>query len=65
MSRIGAGMLLHGEVLSVDDVLVRVEALTLEDIHRAARDVVAAPRTLSVVGTFDEADFDAVALGLG
>ena len=65
MSRIGAGMLLHGEVLSVDDVLARVEALTLEDVHQAARDVVAAPRTLSVVGAFDESDFDAVALGLG
>jgi predicted Zn-dependent peptidase len=52
-------------VLSVDEVLVRVEALTLEDIHEAARVLVAAPRTLSVVGTFNESDFDAAALGLG
>jgi predicted Zn-dependent peptidase len=65
MSRIGAGMLLHGEVLTVDEVLARVEALTLEDVHEAARTVVAAPRTLSVVGPFDESDFDAGALGLG
>jgi len=65
MSRIGAGMLLHGEILTVDDVLARVEALTLEDVHEAARAVVAAPRTLSVVGPFDEADFDAGSLGLG
>jgi len=65
MSRIGAGMLLHGEVLTVDEVLVRVDALTLEDIHRAAQVLVGAPRTLSVVGTFDESDFDPVALGLG
>ncbi|HEY5109981.1 MAG TPA: pitrilysin family protein [Acidimicrobiales bacterium] len=65
MSRIGAGMLLHGEVLSVDEVLARVEALTLEDVHEAAKVVVAAPRTLSVVGSFDESDFDAGALGLG
>ncbi len=65
MSRIGAGMLLHGEVLSVDEVLSRVEALTLEDIHEAARALVAAPRTLSVVGAFDDSDFDATALGLG
>jgi len=65
MSRIGAGMLLHGEVLTVDEVLARVEALTLEDVHEAARTVVAAPRTLSVVGAFDESDFDAGALGLG
>ena len=33
MSRIGAGQLLHGEVLTVDEVLARVEALTLEDVH--------------------------------
>jgi len=65
MSRIGAGMLLHGEVLAVDEVLARIEALTIDDIHDAARAVVAAPRTLSVVGTFDESDFDAGALGLG
>ena len=50
MSRIGAGMLLHGEVLSVDEVLARVDALTLEDVHAAARELAAAPRTLSVVG---------------
>jgi len=65
MSRIGAGMLLHGEVLTVDDVLARVEALTSEEIHDAARVLVAAPRTLSVVGPFDESDFDASALSLG
>jgi predicted Zn-dependent peptidase len=65
MSRIGAGMLLHGEVLSVEEVLTRVEALTLEDVHQAAAQLVAAPRTLSVVGPFDESDFDVAALRLG
>jgi predicted Zn-dependent peptidase len=65
MSRIGAGMLLHGEVLSVDEVLGRVEALTREDVHAAARALVAAPRTLSVVGPFDESDFDVDSLSLG
>jgi predicted Zn-dependent peptidase len=65
MSRIGAGMLLHGEVLSVDEVLARVEALSTEDVHSAARDLVASPRTLSVVGPFDESEFDTSALALG
>jgi predicted Zn-dependent peptidase len=65
MSRIGAGQLLHGEVLSVDEVLARVEALTLEEVHAAARQLVAAPRTLAVVGPFDESDFDPTALSLG
>ena len=65
MSRIGAGLLLHGEVLSVDEVLSRVQALTLEEVHAAATELVAAPRTLSVVGPFDESDFDSRALELG
>ena len=65
MSRIGAGMLLHGEVLPVDEVLARVAALTLEEVHDAAAELVAAPRTLSVVGPFDESEFDPLALGLG
>jgi predicted Zn-dependent peptidase len=65
MSRIGAGLLLHGEVLSVDVVLDRVAALTLEDVHAAAAELVAAPRTLSVVGPFEEADFDSRSLAPG
>jgi predicted Zn-dependent peptidase len=58
-------MLLHGEVLSVDEVLDRVEALTLDDVHAAARELTASPRTLSVVGPFDESEFDVAALSLG
>ncbi len=65
MSRIGAGLLLHGEILTVDEVLARVEALTLEEVHAAATQLVAAPRTLSVVGPFDESQFDTDALRLG
>jgi predicted Zn-dependent peptidase len=65
MSRIGAGLLLHGEVLAVDEVLERVAALTLEDVHDAATELVAAPRTLSVVGPFDESHFDPRSLRLG
>ena len=65
MSRIGAGLLLHREILSVDEVLARVEALTLEEVHAAATELVAAPRTLSVVGPFAESDFDPSSLRLG
>jgi predicted Zn-dependent peptidase len=65
MSRIGSGLLLHDEVLPVDEVLSRVAALTLEDVHAAAAELVAAPKTLSVVGPFDESDFDSAALALG
>ena len=65
MSRIGAGLLLHGEVLTVDEVLARVEALTLEDVHAAARALVAAPRTLSVVGAVRRVRLRRRPLGLG
>jgi predicted Zn-dependent peptidase len=64
MSRIGAGLLLHGEVLPIDEVLERVEKVTLEEVGEAAADLVGAPRTLSVVGPFDESDFDPDALSL-
>jgi predicted Zn-dependent peptidase len=49
----------------VDEVLGRVAALTLEEVHAAAAELVASPRTLSVVGPFDEDDFDPRALRLG
>jgi predicted Zn-dependent peptidase len=65
MSRIGAGLLLHGEVLPVDEVLARVEAITLDEVRTVAAEMLAAPRTLSVVGPFDGSDFDTKALALG
>ncbi len=59
MSRIGAGLLLHREVLSVDDVLARIEAVTREEVHEAAGALANTPWTLSAVGPFDPSDFDA------
>ncbi len=57
MSRIGQSLLLHGEVLEIADVLARIEAVTLEEVYQAARDVLGGPRTLAVVGPFDQSDF--------
>jgi predicted Zn-dependent peptidase len=65
MSRIGASLLLHGEILEVDEILSRVEAVTIDDVRSVAVDVATAPRSLSVVGPFDESSFDVDALGLG
>jgi predicted Zn-dependent peptidase len=59
MSRIGAGLLLHREVLSVDELLARIEAVTREEVHEAARELAETRWTLSAVGPFDAADFDA------
>ena len=58
MSRIGASLLLHGEVQTIDSVLTRIEAVTREDVLAVADELAQAPRTLSAVGPFDEDAFD-------
>jgi len=58
MSRIGSSLLLHGEVLGVDELLQRVEAVSVDDVAEVARTVATAPRTLAVVGPFDEEEFE-------
>ncbi len=65
MARLGAAQLLYHEVLTVDEVLARIEAVTLDDVRSVAAEVAAAPRTLAVVGPFGDADFDVDALSLG
>jgi predicted Zn-dependent peptidase len=57
MGRIGAALLLHGEVLSVEEVDALVTAVTADDVARVAREVLGSPRSLAVVGPFTEADF--------
>jgi predicted Zn-dependent peptidase len=57
MSRIGASLLLHGEVLAVDDVLARIDAVDRDQVLDAASQLVAEPWTLSAVGPFDEDAF--------
>ncbi|MHB8682445.1 MAG: M16 family metallopeptidase [Acidimicrobiales bacterium] len=59
MSRIGSSELLHGRVMPVDEVLARVDALTLDDVGVLAQKLAGEPRTLSVVGPFDASDFAA------
>jgi predicted Zn-dependent peptidase len=58
MSRIGASLLLHDEVRTVDQVLARIEAVGREDVLAVAGELARAPRTLSAVGPFDEDAFD-------
>jgi predicted Zn-dependent peptidase len=58
MSRLGASMLLHGEVLSVDEVLARIDRVEKADAQQVAAELVRSPRTLSAVGPFDRRDFE-------
>jgi predicted Zn-dependent peptidase len=57
MSRLGKGELLHGELPTVDELLRRVEAVSLDDANAIAAEVLAAPMSLAVVGPFDDKAF--------
>jgi predicted Zn-dependent peptidase len=57
MSRIGKSEISHGEILSVDELLERIDAVTLEDASTAAKDVFARPMALTVIGPFDRRAF--------
>lgn len=60
MSRIGKAVLVHGEYLSIDEVLARVDAVSLDDVGGVAAEVLTARPTLAVVGPFDaDRDFSA------
>ena len=58
MSRLGASLLLHGEVLTVDEVLARIDAVDLDQVRDAAAQLAQAPRTISAVGPFDPEIFE-------
>ena len=57
MSRIGRSLLLHSEVLAVEEIAARIESVTLDQVGEIAGAVLGAPRTLAVVGPFDQSDF--------
>jgi predicted Zn-dependent peptidase len=59
MSRIGRSLLLHHEVLTVDELLTRIDAVTVDQVGDAARRVLGSPRTVVVLGPFGETDFAA------
>ena len=54
MSRIGKSELVYGELLSVDDVINRIDGVTLDDVAEIAAAVLTSAPTLAVVGPFDE-----------
>ena len=54
MSRIGKAELVYGELLSVDDVIDRIDGVTLEEVSEMAGELLTARPTLAVVGPFDE-----------
>jgi predicted Zn-dependent peptidase len=63
MSRVGRSEISHGEILTVDEVLARTDAVTKEDAEGVARDVFSRAMALTVIGPFDEGAFDEDAAG--
>jgi predicted Zn-dependent peptidase len=58
MGRLGASMLLHGKVLTVDEILARIDGINKADVLAVAQELAQAPRTLTAVGPFDESHFE-------
>jgi predicted Zn-dependent peptidase len=56
MSRIGKSEIAHGEILTVDQSLRRIDAVTLEDARSVAKRVLSQPMTLTVLGPFGARD---------
>nr|WP_083977413.1 pitrilysin family protein [Herbidospora sakaeratensis] len=59
MSRIGKSELVYDRLMSVDEVLARIDAVTAADIAEVASDVLTRPLTLAVIGPFAGKDFSA------
>ncbi|MFI7203654.1 M16 family metallopeptidase [Micromonospora aurantiaca (nom. illeg.)] len=59
MSRLAKGELLYGNLMPVDDLLARVDAVTLDDVNTLAADLLGRPMSLAVVGPFDSGSFTA------
>jgi predicted Zn-dependent peptidase len=57
MSRLGKGELLYQDMLGVDEILDRVDAVTPEEIRGIAAEVLGGPMSLAVIGPFAEDDF--------
>jgi predicted Zn-dependent peptidase len=55
MVRMGRAEVTDTEVLSAEDVIERLNAVSMDDVIRVARRVLTAPTTLAIVGPFDEA----------
>jgi predicted Zn-dependent peptidase len=58
MTRIGKSELGYGDVIGVDDILARIDAVSPAQVSELAADLLSWPRCLTVVGPFGAHDFD-------
>jgi predicted Zn-dependent peptidase len=57
MSRLAKSELLYGDLMGVDELLARVDAVTLDEVNVLAAELLSKPMSLAVVGPFDESAF--------
>ena len=57
MSRLAKSELLYGELMTVDELLARVDSVTPEEVNTVAAELLSRPLSLAVVGPFDESAF--------
>ena len=50
MTRLGKAEVVYGELLGLDEVIARIDAVTLEDVRSVAADLFSQPEVLAVVG---------------
>jgi predicted Zn-dependent peptidase len=56
MSRLGRAELVSGEYQDIDETLRLIKAVTAAEVQQLARELAAAPRTVTVVGPFEESE---------
>jgi predicted Zn-dependent peptidase len=56
MSRLGRAELVSGEFQDIDETLARIKAVTVDEVQELAMELAAAPRTITVVGPFEESE---------
>jgi predicted Zn-dependent peptidase len=64
MTRLGKSEVVGGEILTIDEILAHVDAVTLDDVATVAKDLLQPEsRILTVIGPFDEDEFGDWAAG--
>ena len=58
MTRLGKAELVHGDVLTAEQVLAQIDAVTPDDVREVAQDVLARPLSLAVIGPYGKADLE-------
>ena len=56
MNRIAKAELQGEDLMSIDQLLARVDQVSTADVHDVARDLLAAPASLAVIGPYADAD---------